>query len=307
KGVLRDFLWQHSNKALGGDSPLWSPGQPGENVTPVYCLSLLAWEEDWKSSPGQPYHSQECSYIYNYPLCENILHGTDQLKSPKITLEDNISVKLSTMEKKIISSITMYNKSIDTLLQDTHIMKEASLAEEQKVSKKIVTLENTISTSLAIIHALEKNISTSMEIIDKLKNKDGFCLSTQCFLFYKDVKRNWADAKAKCEEEGVILAQPSDSNALLLRKRIVENFGQEASAESWVGGKGDGSKFVWSEGGRTALMADSSLLDTNQGNAGTGQCMELDAYSGALSGTPNAPYDSASCSNNYYTICEVIV
>ncbi|CAL4124052.1 unnamed protein product, partial [Meganyctiphanes norvegica] len=168
-GDLRNFQWQRTNKVMDADSPLWSPGQPGDRVTPIYCLSLLAWEEDWTSSPGQPYHSRECSYIYNYPLCERLLQESETRKSPIIGLKENISEKLGSMENKIIDSIIMYNKSIDRILQDTDTMKGPILAVEENLSIKINFMKQNISTSQDIIDTLAQNISTSKEIIDNME------------------------------------------------------------------------------------------------------------------------------------------
>ncbi|CAL4187631.1 unnamed protein product, partial [Meganyctiphanes norvegica] len=41
QGNLRTFMWPRANKALESDSPLWSPGQPGDRATPLHCLALL--------------------------------------------------------------------------------------------------------------------------------------------------------------------------------------------------------------------------------------------------------------------------
>ncbi|CAL4145415.1 unnamed protein product, partial [Meganyctiphanes norvegica] len=328
RGNQRKIMWQRGNKALEDDSPLWS-GQPEDRVTPSYCLSLLAWYEDWLSSPGQPYYSRECSNTYNYPLCERILEDKETLKSPIIALAENISITLDFIETSLIDSINMYNISIDRLLQDTQIMKEPLLVLEENLSTKLESVEKNISTSLVKIdqdtqsiegslldlegnlskklESVGENISSALENLDQKRirflstHDEGFCMSSQCFTLLNDVQLNWSDAKAKCEEIGFILAQPSHLIARRLRRYLTERHGD---AQAHLGAKGDGSKFVWQHGGGTALMADSNLLRYGKGNAGTDRCLEVDAETSTLSSNPDKPYDSIGCAGSRYPLCE---
>ncbi|CAL4149539.1 unnamed protein product, partial [Meganyctiphanes norvegica] len=350
RGDQRKFVWQSTNKDLDDDSTLWSPGQPGDRYTPLYCLSLLAWDIDLKRSPGQPYYSQDCSNVFNYPLCERILEKTETLKSPTIALAENISITLDTIENDLIDSILMYNKSIDEILQDTQLMKESLLVLEENLSTQLESVETNISTTLDRLHqdtqlmkepllVLGGNLSTQLESVETniittldkiyqdtqqmkgsltLEEMDqrriksdkimlqaikGFCVYSQCFTLIADVKRNWTDAKAKCEEEGLILAEPSDLVAVPLRRYLVEKYDH---AEAWLGAQGDGSKFVWQHSG-TALMNDSPLWDvTASSNAGNNNCVELDVNKGEYDADSGKPYDISGCTANFYTLCEII-
>ncbi|CAL4195355.1 unnamed protein product, partial [Meganyctiphanes norvegica] len=386
RGDQRKFVWQRTNKDIDGDSTLWSPGEPGNRFTPLYCLSLLAWGIDLKRSPGQPYYSQDCSNAFTYPLCERILENTEALKSPTIALAENISITLDTLENDLIDSITMYNKSIDEILQDTQLMKELLLVLEENLSIQLESVDTNLSTTLDKLHqdtqlmkepllGLEQNLSTQLEsmethistvmnelykdtqlmkepllvlggnlstklesvktnlstTLDKLYQDTqqmkgsltleemdqrriksdkimfqaikGFCVHSQCFKLITDVKRNWTDAMAKCEEEGLILAEPSDLVAVPLRRYLVEKYD---NAEAWIGAQGDGSRFVWQHGG-TALMNDSPLWDTSPtGNADNTKCVELDVNKAEYEADSGKTYDISSCSSSFYTLCEVI-
>ncbi|CAL4211732.1 unnamed protein product, partial [Meganyctiphanes norvegica] len=141
-------------------------------------------------------------------------------------------------------------------------------------SQEIIdTMEQNMATSQEIRDNMEKNISTSLEIIDKQRrlittNHANFCVLSQCFTFFMDGKVNWTDAKAKCEEFSLILAEPSDSVAVPLRKYMVDKFGD---VPAWIGAKCDGNQFVFQHSG-TALPNKSPLWDDNSptsGNSGT--------------------------------------
>ncbi|CAL4123111.1 unnamed protein product [Meganyctiphanes norvegica] len=291
KGHQRKFMWGRANKALEGDSSLWSPGHPGDRVTPLHCLSLLSWEDDWRSSPGQPYHSEECSNSFNYPLCERLLQDTETFKSPIKKLEEFTSKKLDSMEQKMIDSDEFYRNSFEKIFQDTQLMKDPVLALEQKLSTKMESVKANISATLEKCNTHRKKINLTAVLST---NPDAFCLSTQCFLLMKDVKTNWTNAVAKCEERGFILAQPTDEVAVTLRQYIHKKFGNK---DSWLGAKSDGSNYVWQNGGKL-LMADNSLWFSR--NTNTGQCLELDA-------DQDPPFHSTGCSNSGLNpLCELI-
>ncbi|CAL4123162.1 unnamed protein product, partial [Meganyctiphanes norvegica] len=71
-------------------------------------------------------------------------------------------------------------------------------------------------------------------------------MSSQCFKMFRDRYRSWSEAKTKCEQEGLILAQPDDSVTVNLRKHLYQEYG---NGEAWLGAQGDGSKFVYAHGG----------------------------------------------------------
>ncbi|CAL4066342.1 unnamed protein product [Meganyctiphanes norvegica] len=297
-GHQRKFMWGRANKALEVDSPLWSPGHPGDRVTPLHCLSLLSWKDDWKRSPLQPYHSEECSNTFNYPLCERLLQDTETLKSPIKTLTELTTMKLYSMEQKIIDSDKFYRNSFEKILQDTQSMKDPVLALEQKLSTKMESVKANISATLekCNTHRNKRNLTALIST-----NPDAFCLSTQCFLLMKDVTTNWTEAVVKCEEIGFILAEPTDEVAVPLRKYIVNTFGDK---QSWLGAKADGSNYVWRHGGGL-LMANNPLWDSK--DISIGNCLELDATQDELDNGPETPYDSYACANSdRYPLCEVI-
>ncbi|CAL4184389.1 unnamed protein product, partial [Meganyctiphanes norvegica] len=127
------------------------------------------------------------------------------------------------------------------------------------------------------------------------------------FKIYKDQKRTWAEAKEKCEQEGYILAQPSDSIAVHLRRYLLENYGDQSRV--WLGAKGDGSKYVWQKGGLT-LRNDSPVWANGQPGSyvSADYCLYLVVTMGHNSNHPENPYYTSKCSNpsfTTYALCEV--
>ncbi|CAL4134972.1 unnamed protein product, partial [Meganyctiphanes norvegica] len=61
--------WQNNGDIIRSTNPLWYPNMPGNRITPVYCLLLLANDGQWKNDPETPYYSE---YYVNvrYTLCE---------------------------------------------------------------------------------------------------------------------------------------------------------------------------------------------------------------------------------------------
>ncbi|CAL4108002.1 unnamed protein product, partial [Meganyctiphanes norvegica] len=120
----------------------------------------------------------------------------------------------------------------------------------------------------------------------------------------RDKKRSWEDAKSQCEIEGSIIAQPSDSVALELRRHLLKKFGD---GTVWIGAKGDGSTFVWQHG-KIILKNSNALWWPNYpGNqVGTDKCLELLLTESEYSRYPGRPYDTDPCTDLQYTLCEVI-
>ncbi|CAL4236603.1 unnamed protein product, partial [Meganyctiphanes norvegica] len=132
-------------------------------------------------------------------------------------------------------------------------------------------------------------------------------MSTQCFKIFLDRERSWPEAKTKCEQEGYILAQPDDSVAVDLRKKLYEEYRTDWA---WLGARGDGSKFVYAHGG-LALDNNSPLWFRGhpRNNVGAERCLLLMVDGGYLSYFINQPtqqYWSMPCSSSMYNyaLCE---
>ncbi|CAL4125739.1 unnamed protein product, partial [Meganyctiphanes norvegica] len=130
-----------------------------------------------------------------------------------------------------------------------------------------------------------------------------FMMSSQCFKIFNDRKRNWSDAKTKCEEEGYMLAQPAEAVAVSLRKFVVETYG---NCHTWIGAQGDGSKFVWNHEGQ-ALKSNMAIWHPGHpgSNVGRDKCLLLLSYEDYFGRQPAHPYYSVRCSVTHCTLCEV--
>ncbi|CAL4205935.1 unnamed protein product [Meganyctiphanes norvegica] len=120
---------------------------------------------------------------------------------------------------------------------------------------------------------------------------------------FTDSYRSWPDAKTKCEQEGYILAQPDDSVAVNLRKKLYEEYGDRSVA--WLGARGDGSKFVYVHGG---LALDNASPLWHPGSSGrrfgAGRCLLLIVDGPDFRDHPTRPYLNNPCSIPVYTLCE---
>ncbi|CAL4086204.1 unnamed protein product [Meganyctiphanes norvegica] len=226
------------------------------------------------------------------PSNTNLLQDTHSMKGALLVLEENVSTKLESVGKNISTRLDKWDQETDSLNRPL-------LDVEGKLSIKLESIKKSISSTLE--NLVQQRIKSDKRLLSAIY-QEIFCVSTKCFKLFKDVSRTWTDAKTKCEEAGLILAQVPDAIAIPLRKIVVEKFG---SAESWLGAKGNGSMFVWQYSG-SVLMANSSLFDDGKHNAGSDRCIELDAYSSGLSSYPTQPYDGNTCSSVLKTLCEII-
>ncbi|CAL4188720.1 unnamed protein product, partial [Meganyctiphanes norvegica] len=130
-----------------------------------------------------------------------------------------------------------------------------------------------------------------------------FEMSTQCFKMFNDSNRSWLEAKTKCEQEGLILAQPDEAVAVPLRKYLYEAFGD--SSYAWLGAQGDGSKFVYAHGGRGLDNASPLWYPGKPGSAvGAEYCLLLLVDVNDFRDHPTRPYWPNPCSPSYYALCE---
>ncbi|CAL4145417.1 unnamed protein product, partial [Meganyctiphanes norvegica] len=83
----------------------------------------------------------------------------------------------------------------------------------------------------------------------------GFFLSTQCFTIFRDQPSNWTDAVKRCQSKGLVLAEPSDTVAVPLRRFLLERYGD---GSFWVNARGNQRKIMWQRGNK-ALEDDSPL------------------------------------------------
>ncbi|CAL4121222.1 unnamed protein product, partial [Meganyctiphanes norvegica] len=171
------------------------------------------------------------------------------LKDPLLILEENVSINIAEMEKKIPLVLDTIEKSISTLFEA-----DGPHQNTESLNVRLLELAGNISTDLTKVRTkLSARLDKTVRTISTLKariaslgclgSEGFFSLSTQCFKMFKDVKLNWADAKSHCESHDLILAEPSDAVALDLRKYVVDSYG--GSHRVWLGGYADGSKWVW--------------------------------------------------------------
>ncbi|CAL4210978.1 unnamed protein product [Meganyctiphanes norvegica] len=290
----KKFLWQQSNKTLESYNRLWTPGQPGDRVSPGHCLSLLVSEEEWRSYPGQPYHSHNCSEIEHYPLCQQLLQGdTHLMKSPILYLEENISQKMDDNEIKNNESDKVLLKSIK-LLQDTQALKSLQLDLEVNISQKIDGMER-------------KMIASDKLLLNAIKGcpVDFIEISKQCFKFVFDRKQSWKNAKSDCERRGLKLAQPVESAFSPLRRYLVQHYGDKGYV--WMGAQGDGSKLVFQPSGES-LDNNSLVWYPSYPGAylGAKYCLSMRVRVGDLNSHPGQPVDVTGCTSTLYALCEAI-
>ncbi|CAL4067266.1 unnamed protein product [Meganyctiphanes norvegica] len=138
---------------------------------------------------------------------------------------------------------------------------------------------------------------------------DGFRMSNgslQCWKFFNDEKRSWYEARRKCEEEGLMIAQPSDAVATALRKDLLDTYG--GGSQVWLGARGDVYNFVWERNG-TELKNNNPLWFPHQPGTWVTQrhCLLLMVTNNDWSRHSEQPYTPHSCYTPFYTLCEANV
>ncbi|CAL4120899.1 unnamed protein product [Meganyctiphanes norvegica] len=301
------FIWQRTNKTLVSNTGIWSSRQPapGDLDSSGDCLSLWVLEEDWRNDTSLPYHPHDCSDIQLYPLCERILQKVMSPKDHLLMLEEN----MDKTEKYISLTLDTIENSISTILEAVETLQDRDLHDyplldlAANISTNQIEFERKVSTT---IDKIENGISTikdgfrSLRSLRCLDSEGLFSLSTQCFKLFQDKSRSWTDANSHCETHGLILAEPSDSAAVGMRNYLKENYGI-SGYDVWLGGKADGSKFVWQDSGRT-LRSDNTLWHANKSPGSyiaTKYCLML-----LIGDYPGTPYYPNECSSPQFTLCE---
>merc|ERR1719244_851598 len=121
-----------------------------------------------------------------------------------------------------------------------------------------------------------------------------------CFKLLADKERNWDDGKAKCEAEGLILAEPTESTALPLRKFLMDTYGDEYI---WIGGRGTGAHIVW-DYSKAKVDNESPLWAFGkQHNTDASRCMQILAWQSFLTHQPDGPYSFTYCTLKRFALC----
>ncbi|CAL4125488.1 unnamed protein product, partial [Meganyctiphanes norvegica] len=144
--------------------------------------------------------------------------------------------------------------------------------------------------------------------IPECPTSDGFfkmsAPSSQCYKFFNDRARNWAEANTLCEGEKLRLAQPSDARTL--RSYMTQHFGWWSYA--WLNARGDGTQFRWQGGNKKPITENSPLWWP--GFPGTrvnsSFCLILAANEHNWKAMPEHPYTATPCSADRYTLCELV-
>jgi len=129
--------------------------------------------------------------------------------------------------------------------------------------------------------------------------------SKPCFRLVGEELGSWDEAKKKCSDEGLTMAQPSDESAVELRNYIATEL--DLSSPVWLGARGDGTggQFQWLNG--TALPSTNKLwlVGAPGTRDTTDHCLTMAVAAWAVASYPDKAYDSGSCANDYrYTLCE---
>ncbi|CAL4060164.1 unnamed protein product, partial [Meganyctiphanes norvegica] len=148
-------------------------------------------------------------------------------------------------------------------------------------------------------------IPKDLEVPQKSGCPSGFFRSggsTHCFKYFNDRKRNWDAAKTKCEQEGLIIAQPYDIDVISLRQDLINQYGD---ANVWLGARGDGYNMVWQSG---KILSSSSGLwynGSNQGGVSKRNCLGMAHWPHALRSQPRQVYNSWECQESTRTtLCQ---
>ncbi|CAL4108000.1 unnamed protein product, partial [Meganyctiphanes norvegica] len=138
---------------------------------------------------------------------------------------------------------------------------------------------------------------------DQIRCPDGIFVSSQCFKVLRDQTSNWTDAEEQCQSQGLVLAEPSDTVVVTVRRILLEKYG---NGSFWVNSKGNGSNFVWQ---RRSMRFDSNNSLWSQGHPGDRvnprYCLSLLVSSEYWMSYPGQPYYSHDCSDiDQYPLCE---
>jgi len=134
---------------------------------------------------------------------------------------------------------------------------------------------------------------------------DGFFRtsgSIQCYKLFNNPFQylNGSQAKEKCEDEGMQLAEPL--NPVEVRSYLVKVLGNER----WVylGAKGDGTSYVWDSNGKP--ISNTSPYWAPGQPQYVGACLQLMSHSPQMAEHPEQPYYAGPCSWQQNTLCEKI-
>ncbi|CAL4116056.1 unnamed protein product [Meganyctiphanes norvegica] len=134
----------------------------------------------------------------------------------------------------------------------------------------------------------------------------GFMMSNgseQCFKIYNDVPRTWYEAQAKCEADGLIIANPSETVAAALRKDLLDKYGE---GEVWLNARSDGTKFVWLSNGTELRINNPLWFPMMPGiHVTTDHFLHLLVSNDSWSQYPEQPYASELYSVPRNTLCEI--
>ncbi|CAL4090355.1 unnamed protein product, partial [Meganyctiphanes norvegica] len=137
---------------------------------------------------------------------------------------------------------------------------------------------------------------------------DGFITSQdlrQCFKVFKDEHRNWNETQSKCLQENLVHAMPSDTNAIELRKKILDTYGEVEGV--WLGGISPaGSGQVTVPGNQTQLDQDHHLWRPGAPVLSDDQdmCVWMPLTQEYVSDWPRQVYSTRLCAFPWITLCE---
>ncbi|CAL4061958.1 unnamed protein product, partial [Meganyctiphanes norvegica] len=196
--------------------------------------SAQACDDDCKAVLVQEFRNivkQELDPLYQF-LNEK-LKPLDDMQREMGTLRREIKNKMSLLAQNISDvkePVMEIHSQVSDLAQNISDMMDPVM----EIHSQVSVLAQNISDLKDPFMKIHSQVSPLMQNISDEKNAtttgclgvDGFFrMSTQYFKIFKDRQRPWEDAKSHCEARGMILAEPSDSVAVDLRKYLVENYG----------------------------------------------------------------------------------
>ncbi|CAL4145470.1 unnamed protein product, partial [Meganyctiphanes norvegica] len=135
----------------------------------------------------------------------------------------------------------------------------------------------------------------------------GFFMSSgpsrQCFKFFNSI-RSWASSVSKCQNEGLVLAEPYDPVAV--RAYIVTRYG--ARHHTWINGRGTGSYMQLQRSGAYVYSGNAYWKPGHPGSyTSSSYCLHLVTEYSVMKSYPNQPFDCSSCTNSRPTLCELVI
>ncbi|CAL4080778.1 unnamed protein product [Meganyctiphanes norvegica] len=264
----------------------------------------------------------------NTEIKDLILNMEQQLGEMIINLENRIDAKLSDLQRKISNHVEdEVSRILDNKLK-SHIRNVLDLQLElvekslRNVSDDLVLIKDTVASHCQDLkedvsqnitarftvdaQSITDNITTSLgntqlTHLNGCSEIDGFLLSPSghCFKVIKEY-HDWPSSKNRCESEGLVLAQPEDTDAPWLQIILNETY-YDSGPLYYVNGHLVGSVYQWGNG--EVVPDDHPLWYPGDDEGAPRQphrfpwikCMLLSTWSQYMRHHPGRPYRAGDC------------